>query len=97
MSKRKVTNYPEECKKSSAQLAVDSKQAISQTAKELGLNISTLHGWVQKYYPDNKIPTSDTPESLHAELKRLKKALSAKEEECEILKKTSAYFAKQMR
>jgi len=80
MNKRVVTNYPEEFKRSSAQLAVESQQPISQTARELGINVCTLHGWVQKYYPDMKEPAPpNTNETLIAELKQLKKALARKE------------------
>ena len=51
MSKRIVNNYSEEFKHSSAKLAPESDQPISQTAKRLGLNPTTLYGWVDKYHP----------------------------------------------
>ncbi|RNC76529.1 transposase [Piscirickettsia salmonis] len=54
MGKRHVTKYTEEFKKSSAKLAVDSNQAISHTAQELGIHSSTLHGWVNKYHPNSR-------------------------------------------
>ena len=41
--------YPLEFKVSSAQLAVDSDQPISHTAKDLGINHNTLHNWMAKY------------------------------------------------
>ncbi len=48
MVKRKITQYTIEFKKSSAQLASDSEQSIVKTAKELGVNVGTLTGWVKK-------------------------------------------------
>lgn len=96
MTKRKITSYPEEFRKSSAQLAVESEQSLSKTAKELNVHVTTLHGWVNKYYPSGQIKASTSSEELHSELKRLRKALAQKEKECEILKKASAYFAKAM-
>ncbi|MCK4608198.1 MAG: transposase, partial [Gammaproteobacteria bacterium] len=45
----KINNYDLEFKQSSAKLAVSSGQTMVQTAKDLGVNINTLHGWVAKY------------------------------------------------
>ena len=95
MKKRKVTNYTEEFKQSSAKLAAESEQSISKTAQELGINMSTLHGWVKKYYPDKdispKTPSDDT--QLESEIKRLRKELNRVTLERDILKKATAYFA----
>lgn len=97
MTKRKVTNYTTEFKESSAKLAAESEQPILQTAKALGLNVTTLHGWVKKYHPNNKHNVSNSPpaDDIHAENKRLKKELSRVTQERDILKKATAYFAKE--
>ena len=47
MGKHKTAGYTTEFKQSSAKLAVTGEKSISQTAKELGLHVSTLHGWVK--------------------------------------------------
>ncbi|MCR9192987.1 MAG: transposase [Gammaproteobacteria bacterium] len=52
MSRKKSVPYAEEFKRSSAQLAFESEQSIKNTAKDLGLNPSTLYTWVEKYYPE---------------------------------------------
>ncbi len=44
MLKRKVTQYTEEFKRSSAKLAAESDQPVSATADELGVHPTTLHG-----------------------------------------------------
>lgn len=94
MRKRKITNYSEEFKKSPAQPAVDSDQPIRTTASELGVHVSTLHGWVKKYHPNSVCSTSVTEdESILAELKRLKKENQRLKQERDILKKAAAYFA----
>ena len=96
MGNRAIKSYPEEYKMTSAQLALESNQSLSKTAKELGVSTSTLYGWVQKYgAPVASQGTTDA--ALQQELKRLKKVLAKKEEECEILKKASAYFATHVR
>ena len=99
MTKRTVNNYADEFKESSAKLAAESEQSILQTAKDLGLNVSTLHGWVKRYYPDNKHRVSISPplDDTQAELKRLKKELSRVTQERDILKKATAYFASETR
>lgn len=92
MSKRQVTNYTEEFKQSSAKLAIDSEQSVSKTAKELGVNATTLHGWVQKYYATHQgLPAKSN--DAEAEIKRLKKVLQRVTMERDILKKAAAYFA----
>ena len=50
MGKRKVSQYTEEFKQSSAKLAATSDKSTHQIAKELGIGQSTLHAWVKKYY-----------------------------------------------
>ena len=94
MPKRKVTQYTEEFRKSSAKLAIDSKQAISTTADELGVHVTTLHGWVRKYYPhfqQAKSPSAD--DNVLDELKRLRRENNKLRQERDILKKAAAYFA----
>ncbi len=99
MTRRKVNNYATEFKKSSAKLAAESDQSILQTAKDLGLNVSTLHGWVKKHHPNNKhgVTPSAATDDVQSELKRLKKELVRVTQERDILKKATAYFASEAR
>ena len=93
MSTRKVSHYTLEFKQSSAKLAATSEQSISQTAKDLGINVTTLHGWVKKYHPSLKRPDNLSVNDAEAELKQLKKELARVKQERDILKKAMAYFA----
>lgn len=93
MSKRALNNYSEEFKRSSAKLAAESAQPISQTAKNLGINATTLYGWVGKYYPKQPAAKADN-DSLQEELKQVRKENARLKEERAILKKAAAYFAK---
>ncbi len=94
-NKRKTNSYTTEFKKSSAKLAVESDQSISQTARELGIHVTTLHGWVNKYHPNSNQSVSLNPPTgdTQAELKLLKKKLARVTMERDILKKAAAYFA----
>lgn len=97
MKKRKDRKYTLEFKKSSAKLAATSDQPVTQTAKELGVNENTLHGWVNKYYPRSKTTTTTTLESEHeGKIKELQKKLSKVTQQRDILKKAVAYFAIEM-
>ena len=97
MSTRKMTQYPIEFKKSSAKLAVRNEQSVSRTAKELGVNVMTLHGWIKKYTPAETKGTKPTSvdKTLLDENRRLKKENARLLEERDILKKATAYFAKE--
>ena len=97
MGKRKVTHYTEDFKKSSAQLAHDSDKPITETARDLGINSTTLHGWVKKYYPlakSKKSPQTDSDSELVKEVKQLRKENIRLKQERDILKKAIAIFSR---
>jgi transposase len=99
-TKQKSATYTVEFKESAVKLAVESNKPISETAKELGVNISTLHTWIGKYHRNStNIEKKDnvvSQEHLFDELKRLKKENVQLKEEQAILKKAAAYFAKEI-
>ena len=95
MSERKVKNYALEFKQSSAKLAITSEQSISQTAKDLGVNVNTLHGWVNTYYP-KEVNKQTVNSGLDEEIKRLRKENARLRQERDILKKAAAYFASEI-
>jgi len=94
MNYKRPTPYPSEFKESSVKLAVESSIPIAQTAKNLGININTLHNWIAKY---SKTKESDmsSKECHFDEIKRLKKQLMRVTEERDLLKKAAVYFAKE--
>lgn len=95
-SKHSGTRYPEEFKKSSAKLAIESDQSISRTAVDLSVDPNSLRSWITKYYPHHqtKTPADISLEKLLEENKQLRKQLARTTEERDILKKATAYFAK---
>jgi transposase len=99
MSKERPKVYPSEFRESSVKLAIESDQPIAQTARELGVNPNTLHGWISKYSKasSSQAITTRTDEHLYDELKRLKKEIARLKEERDILKKAAAYFAQESR
>ncbi len=95
MSQHRTTCYTEEFKKNSAKLAKDTDQPVSKTALELGIHPSTLGGWVKNYYPNINDTSTASSSDLERENKQLKKELHRARQECDILKKATAYFAKE--
>jgi transposase len=93
MLSKKYNRYPLEFRVSSAKLAVESDQPMSQTARELGVSPKSLYGWVNTYSGDHG-KTQPATEPQSEEIKRLKKELSRVTLERDILKKAAAYFAK---
>jgi len=94
MSSRKYKQYPAEFRESSAKLALESDQPMSQTARELGVPPKSLYSWV-KAYSDSNENLRLAKEPASEEIKRLKKELSKVTLERDILKKAAAYFARE--
>lgn len=94
MGKRKNKVYTLEFKQSSAKLAATTDQSIGKTAKDLGVSISTLHGWVNKYHPEKlSLHGAGKQDNPAEENKRLRKENARLRQERDILKKAAAYFA----
>ena len=83
--------YTEEFIRSVVKHALESDQSVSASARELGVNVNTLHGWISKSNSKNK--TDNNP--LYEELKRVKSENVQLKREHAILKKAAAYFARE--
>ena len=94
MSNKTLNSYPSEFKESAVKLALESTHPITQTARELGINASTLHTWISKYpKPKEELMCRSTQD--FDEIKQLKKELARVTQERDLLKKAAAYFAKE--
>lgn len=87
--------YPEDFRQSAIELALNDDRGISEIAKELGIYPKTLYGWVNKYKKEHGLVKQKESNDLESELKRLKKELAKVKMERDILKKATAYFAKE--
>jgi transposase len=88
MSQEKPNTYTAEFRASAVKLANESDKPITQVAKDLGINVNTLHTWISKYSrPTEHDKTVRTDEHLYDELKRLKKEVARLTEERDLLKK----------
>jgi transposase len=98
MSNNKKTAYPAEFKESAIKLALESGNSIAQTARELGVHEKTMYNWMHLYSKQKTVNKPDR-EMNHPfdEIKKLKKELAQVTQERDILKKATAYFAKECR
>ena len=94
---KKLRTYSNEFKAEAVKKIADNNGNISATAKQLGIAMQTLSNWHNKANQCKLIGTQQYDPDLVAVLeenKRLKRQLKVAEEEREILKKATAYFAK---
>lgn len=94
MSKSTKSKYSAEFKDRAVKMAISSEKPTTQVAKELGVKAPSLYSWIAKAKTDEG-GGGETQEHLFDEISRLKKELSMVKEQRDILKKATAYFAKE--
>ena len=100
---RKTRVYPTEFKNEAIKLALETS-AIGQTAKDLGIPVSTLHCWInQSNRSSFVLKEDDNSKEQHINVKalldknrELQKRISLLEQEKSILKKAATYFAREI-
>jgi transposase len=97
MSGKKRRQYTSEYRVEAVRQVKVGDRSLAQVARDLGLSMQTLWNWV---HPDKRHPVKETPEGDLAptereELKQLRQRVVRLEEEREILKKATAFFAKE--
>jgi transposase len=95
--KRKRANYPKEFKQDAVRLVVEQRYSCPEVGRRLGVASSNVSRWVRQYRQDQQdFSEGGTPrKELEAENRRLKKENKRLEMEREILKKATAFFAKE--
>ena len=88
--------FPDDFKRDAVRLIVEEKYSFKAAAKAVGVSENSLRAWHRKFAPTAKACGDDaTFDELREENKRLRKQLRRAEMEREILKKATAYFAKE--
>ena len=91
MSRRR---FSREFKVSAVKLVNEQGYSIPEAAKSLGVDSATIRYWIKKLPPEpNSAAASQS--SIRAELRRLREENKRLLMEREILKKATAFFAKQ--
>jgi transposase len=90
---RKPTKrYSPEFKKRAIELGQAPNRSVREVAAELGVPQQTLNEWIAKTEGESTVVK--VVETADEELKRLRRENERLQMECDFLKKTAAYFAK---
>jgi transposase len=95
-AKRKRRTYSEEFKRDAVRLVAEQGYSFQAACEAVGVCQQSLRAWHAKFAPPLE-PCGEgaTVEELKAENARLRRQLKRTEMEREILKKATAYFAKE--
>ena len=85
--------FTTEFKREAVRLALTSGRRRAEIADDLGVGLSSLTRWVGQYRGEETPPGID--DDLRVELKRLRKSNAVLRQERDILKKATAFFAKE--
>jgi transposase len=102
MKKRGPKAYSEDFRREAVRLAESGTTPMAQIARELGIHLETLRSWRRRARSGNESqpPAAAVPSvvpSLEEENRRLRRENARLLEEREILKKATAFFAKESR
>ena len=93
--KRQYKSYSREFKEEAVALVTEQGYSVPEAAASLGIRTNQLYGWKQKLAAEKGDHLLNTEEK--SELLALRKEVKQLRMEKEILKKASAFFAKEMR
>jgi transposase len=96
MARRKQRQFTPEYRAEAVRQASLGDRTIAQVARDLGLKTQTLWGWVHQAEVDaGKGEPEELTTTEREELKQLRREVARLREEKEILKKATAFFAKE--
>jgi transposase len=100
MKRKTSREFTEEFRREAVRLAEGGTKSLTQVARELGIHLETLRGWRRRYGTAVGSPPSvpaEGPLSLEEENRALRRENARLREEREILKKATAFFARDAR
>ena len=92
---RKRRNYTEDFKRDAVALVTEHGYKPSEAARSLGVGDNLIRRWKREF--EDEASGARLSSDEHEELQRLRKEVRMLRMEKEILKKASAYFAKEMK
>ncbi len=92
----RARRYSDEFKRDAVRLVTEEQYKFKAAARAVGVSEKSLRDWHKKFAPPPQACGDDASvDELREENKRLRKQLKRAEMEREILKKATAYFAKE--
>ena len=86
--------YDREFKIQACKLVVEQGYSLREAAERVGTTAWSIRVWIKKFRAEGVLPPKDQTVNTAEELKALRKELKQLRLENEILKKATAYFAK---
>lgn len=93
--KKKLRKYTAEFKAEAVELAKSGEKSIAEVAEDLGIPRNSLYCWVSKARPGEQSSFKSNPIDSEKEILRLRKENRLLKMERDILKKATAFFAKE--
>jgi transposase len=93
--KRQYKTYPKEFKEEAVALVTEQGYSVPEAAKAVGVTDKLIYNWKKKFDDENTGKLLSTEEK--SELLSLRKEVKKLRIEKEILKKASAFFAREMK
>ena len=99
MSQKKRTTYTQEFKREAVDLILEQGYSIAEASRNLGINYNMLSRWKieREKSGEHAFPSKGHMAPEQAELSRLKAENKRLRMERDILKKATAFFAKEMK
>lgn len=98
MSSRKRRKYTAEFKAEAVKLALESDKTAAEIARDLGVSGKSLRDWIDQHEVDHgRGPAEALTTEEREELRKLRRDNRELRMEREILKKATAFFAKESR
>jgi transposase len=97
-SRRERRTFSPEFKEAAVRMVDEGKLPMSQIATDLGVHVTQLRSWRDAFHEHTAeaFPGRGNQRELEAKVTQLQRALKIKEQEVEILKKATAFFAREM-
>lgn len=93
--KRQYKTYTKTFKEEAVALVIDQGYTVPEAAESLGIRANLLYGWKQQF--EDKQSGAVLADDERSELMKLRKENKQLRMEKEILKKASAFFAREMK
>jgi transposase len=89
----KGIRYTEEFKRDAVSQVTDRGYSVKEVSDRLGISTKSLYDWIKQYSKPESLRVKETEQAQ--ENRRLKAELARVTEERDILKKATAYFARE--
>lgn len=91
-----TSKYPPELRERAVRTALNGDRPVSQVARDLSINVKTLHNWLRRARADTGIRTDIAASDELTELRELRREIKELRKANEILKSASVFFAKEL-